>query len=43
MEFLNNFFSQVSGHKLESSHSRAFVWFSTFVFPFYISSGRTVP
>ncbi len=35
MEFLNNFFSQGSGHKLESSHSRAFVWFSTFVFPFY--------
>ncbi len=30
------FLVKVSGHKLESSHTRIFVWFSTLIFPFYI-------
>ncbi len=30
-----HFSVEVSGHKLESSHTRVFVWFSTLIFPFY--------
>jgi hypothetical protein len=29
------FLVKVSGHKLESSQTRVFVWFSTLIFPFY--------
>ncbi len=29
------FLVEVSGHKLESSQTRVFVWFSTLFFPFY--------
>ncbi len=29
------FLVEVSGHKLESSQIRVFVWFSTLIFPFY--------
>jgi hypothetical protein len=34
-EFLNIILVEVSGHKLKSSQTRVFVWFSTLVFPFY--------
>ncbi len=33
MEFLNGIFVVVSGHKLKSSHTQDFVWFSTLIFP----------
>jgi hypothetical protein len=29
------FLVEVSGHKLESSQARVFVWFSGLIFPFY--------
>jgi hypothetical protein len=32
MEFLNAILVEVSGHKLESSQTRVFVWFSTLIF-----------
>ncbi len=36
MEFLNGIFSiEVSGHELESSQARVFVWFSILIIPFY--------
>jgi hypothetical protein len=35
MELLNGIFIEVSGHKLESSQTRVFVWFSTLIFTFY--------
>ncbi len=36
MEFLNNIvLVEVSGHKLESSQTRIFVWFCTLIFLFY--------
>jgi hypothetical protein len=35
MEFSNDLLVEISGHKLESFQTRVFVWFSTFVFPFY--------
>jgi hypothetical protein len=35
MEFLNGILVKVSGHELESSQSRVFVWFSTLIFQFY--------
>ncbi len=35
MEFLNGFLVEVSGHKLESSQTRVFVWFSNLIFPFF--------
>ncbi len=33
--FRRAFLVEVSGHKLESSQTRLFVWFSTLIFPFY--------
>ncbi len=35
MEFLNAFLVEISGHKLDSSQTQVFVWFSTHIFPFY--------
>ncbi len=35
MEFLNGILLKVSKHELESSQTRVFIWFSTFIFPFY--------
>jgi hypothetical protein len=35
MEFLNDNFSQGLWAKIESSHTRVIVWFSTLTFPFY--------
>jgi hypothetical protein len=35
MKFFNAFLVEVSGHKLKSSQTRVFVWFSTIVLPFY--------
>jgi hypothetical protein len=35
MKFLNGIFSQGFGHKLESSQTRVFVWFSTFFLAIY--------
>jgi hypothetical protein len=32
---LNGFLVEVSGHKLESSQTPVFVWFSTLIFLFY--------
>ncbi len=34
MEFLNNILVEVSGHKLDSSQTRLYVWFSTLIFHF---------
>jgi hypothetical protein len=35
MKFLNGILVEISGHKLESSHTRVFAWFSTRIFPFF--------
>jgi hypothetical protein len=35
MKFFNAILVEVSGHKLKSSQTRVFVWFSTIVLPFY--------
>jgi hypothetical protein len=35
MEFMNGIFSRSSQHKLESSQTRDFVWFSALILPFY--------
>ncbi len=32
MEFLNGIFAKFSGHKLDSSQARVFVWFFTLIF-----------
>jgi hypothetical protein len=35
MEFLNGILVEVSGHKLEPSQTKVFVWLSTLIFSFY--------
>jgi hypothetical protein len=35
MEFLNGILVKVSEHKLESSQTQDFAWFTTLIFPFY--------
>ncbi len=35
MEFLLAYLVAVSGHKLESTQTWVYIWFSTLIFPFY--------